>query len=234
MKKLIAIVPLFLIFSGYAQSFTTPEINPSLISKLIIGLSKPEDVKALYGNPKETVITLEYESVQYATSNTSFSAHFGSDKKLTQYLYTANNPVSQLELSDIAIRKTRNVNSKEGIREILGIPNKIFIDHIDEAWYYEKEDNIFSLRFKKDQSISQFTYMEYNKVSTLMAADKTNLLNKETTTAEDVKKLFGLPSIKRIDRDAETWTYASPGSSLMIHFNKDLKLTDFLYNENTK
>jgi hypothetical protein len=234
MKKLIAIIPLFLIFSGYAQSFTTPEINPSLISKLIIGLSKPEDVKTLYGNPKETVITLEYESVQYATSNTSFSAHFGSDKKLTQYLYTENNPVSQLELSDIAIRKTRNVNSKEVIREILGIPNKIFIDHIDEAWYYEKGDNIFSLRFNKAQSISQFTYVEFNKVATLMTARTINLLKKEITTTDDVKKLFGLPSIKRIDRDAETWTYQSTESSLIIHFNKDLKLSDFLYNENTK
>jgi hypothetical protein len=234
MKKLIAIIPLFLIFSGYAQSFTTPEINPSLISKLIIGLSKPEDVKTLYGNPKETVITLEYESVQYATSNTSFSAHFGSDKKLTQYLYTENNPVSQLELSDIAIRKTRNVNSKEGIREILGIPNKIFIDHIDEAWYYEKGDNIFSLRFNKAQSISQFTYVEFNKVATLITARTINLLKKEITTTDDVKKLFGLPSIKRIDRDAETWTYQSTESSLIIHFNKDLKLSDFLYNENTK
>jgi len=234
MKKLIAIIPLFLIFSGYAQSFTTPEINPSLISKLIIGLSKPEDVKTLYGNPKETVIILEYESVQYATSNTSFSAHFGSDKKLTQYLYTENNPVSQLELSDIAIRKTRNVNSKEGIREILGIPNKIFIDHIDEAWYYEKGDNIFSLRFNKAQSISQFTYVEFNKVATLITARTINLLKKEITTTDDVKKLFGLPSIKRIDRDAETWTYQSTESSLIIHFNKDLKLSDFLYNENTK
>jgi len=234
MKKLIAIIPLFLIFSGYAQSFTTPEINPSLISKLIIGLSKPEDVKTLYGNPKETVITLEYESVQYATSNTSFSAHFGSDKKLTQYLYTENNPVSQLELSDIAIRKTRNVNSKEVIREILGIPNKIFIDHIDEAWYYEKGDNIFSLRFNKAQSISQFTYVEFNKVATLITARTINLLKKEITTTDDVKKLFGLPSIKRIDRDAETWTYQSTESSLIIHFNKDLKLSDFLYNENTK
>jgi hypothetical protein len=234
MKKLIAIIPLFLIFSGYAQSFTTPEINPSLISKLIIGLSKPEDVKTLYGNPKETVITLEYESVQYATSNTSFSAHFGSDKKLTQYLYTENNPVSQLELSDIAIRKTRNVNSKEVIREILGIPNKIFIDHIDEAWYYEKGDNIFSLRFNKAQSISQFTYVEFNKVATLITARTINLLKKEITTTDDVKKIFGLPSIKRIDRDAETWTYQSTESSLIIHFDKDLKLSDFLYNENTK
>jgi len=177
---------------------------------------------------------LEYESVQYATSNTSFSAHFGSDKKLTQYLYTENNPVSQLELSDIAIRKTRNVNSKEGIREILGIPNKIFIDHIDEAWYYEKGDNIFSLRFNKAQSISQFTYVEFNKVATLITARTINLLKKEITTTDDVKKLFGLPSIKRIDRDAETWTYQSTESSLIIHFNKDLKLSDFLYNENTK
>lgn len=234
MKKLIAIIPLLLIFSGYAQSFTTPEINPLLISKLIIGLSKPEDVKTLYGNPKETVITLDYASVQYATSNTSFSAHFGSDKKLTQYLYTENNPVSQLELSDIAVRKTRYVNSKEGIREILGIPNKVFIDHIDEAWYYEKGDNIFSLRFNKAQSISQFTYVEFNKVTTLMTARTINLLKKEITTTDDVKKLFGLPSIKHIDRDAETWTYQSTESSLIIHFNKDLKLSDLLYNESTK
>ena len=234
MKKLIALIPLFLIFSGYSQSLVSPEINPSLISKLVIGLSKPEDVKVLYGNPKETVLTLEYEFITYETRNASFFAYFGSDKKLTQYLYVENNPVSQLELSDIAIRKTRNVNSKEGIREILGIPNKIFIDHIDEAWYYEKGDNSFSLRFNKDQSISQFTYMEYNKVSTLMAADKTNLFNKETTTSEDVKKSFGLPSIKLIERDSETWTYTSTGSSLIIHFTKDLKLSDFVFNENTK
>jgi hypothetical protein len=234
MKKLIALIPLFVIFSGYSQSLASPEINPSLISKLVIGLSKPEDVKVLYGNPIKTVLTLEYEFITYETRNASFFAYFGSDKKLTQYLYVENNPVSQLELSDIAIRKTRNINSKEGIREILGVPNEIFIDHNDESWNYKKGDNIFSLRFNKDQSISQFTYLEYNKVSTLMVADKTNLFNKETTTAEDVKKSFGLPSIKRIERDSETWTYASPGSTLIIQFTKDLKLSDFVFNENTK
>ena len=129
-----------------------------------------------------------------------------------------------MELSEIAIRKTRNINSKEAIREFLGSPNEILLNNIDEAWYYKKGDNILSLRFNKDQSISQFTYMEYNKVSTLMAADKTNLFNKETTTSEDVKKSFGLPSIKLIERDSETWTYTSTGSSLIIHFTKDLKL----------
>ena len=234
MKKLIALIPFFLIFSGYSQSLVSPEINPSLISKLVIGLSKPEDVKVLYGNPKETVLTLEYEFITYETRNASFFAYFGSDKKLTQYLYVENNPVSQLELSEIAIRKTRNINSKEAIREFLGSPNEILLNNIDEAWYYKKGDNILSLRFNKDQSISQFTYIEYNNVSTLMAADKTNFFNKETTTSEDVKKSFGLPSIKRIERDSETWTYTSTGSSLIIHFTKDLKLSDFVFNENTK
>lgn len=231
MKKLIALIPLFLIFSGYSQSLVTREINPRLISKLVIGLSVPEDVKTLYGNPKETVRTLEYEFITYQTGNASFFARFDSDKKLTQYLYTENNPVSQLELSDIAIRKARNINSKEGIREILGIPNEIFIDHIDEAWYYKKGDNIFSVRFNKDQSISQFTYTEYNKASALLAANKTNFFNRETTTSEDVKNSFGLPSIKRIERNSETWTYTSTGSTLMIQFTKDLKLSDFVFNE---
>jgi hypothetical protein len=234
MKKLIALIPLFLIFSGYSQSLVSPEINPSLISKLVIGLSKPEDVKVLYGNPKETVLTLEYEFITYETRNAAFFAYFGSDKKLTQYLYVENNPVSPLELSDIAIRKTRNINSKEAIRELLGSPNEIILNNIDEAWYYKKGDNILSLRFNKDQSISQFTYIEYNKASTLMAANKTNFFNKETTTSEDVKKSFGLPSIKLIERDSETWTYTSTGSSLIIHFTKDLKLSDFVFNENTK
>ena len=95
----------------------------------------------------------------------------------------------------------------------------------------KKGDNIFSVRFNKDQSISQFTYTEYNMASTSLAVNKTNFFNRETTTSEDVKNSFGLPSIKRIERNSETWTYTSTGSTLMIQFTKDLKLSDFVFNE---
>jgi hypothetical protein len=234
MKKIIVIVPVFMIFSGYTQSKSPTKIDPVLVSKLSMGTSKPQDVKEFFGTPKETIITQDFETLHYESEKATFLARFGNDKKLSQFLYTEHNPESPIQFNDLTIRKTRNSQTKEAIKGLLGSPTEVMLNNIDEAWYYEQGDKSLSLRFKNDESLSQFTYMEFNKVAPIIESAQIDFLKKESTTVDDVYKSLGKPSVKRINKDSETWTYESTRTSLVIHFDKNSILSDFLYNENGK
>ena len=238
MRKLILFLLFCISLNVIGQkSSSAKDIDITTIGTLLAKKATVSQAIQMLGEPIEQIANPERTLLQYENENNLYALKFDKDKKLYDFVFInkSKNPVDKIGYE--TVKQARDVKTKKEINSKLGLPSQISANGDIETWYYTFEGNkvqktlIVRFDLTNPEIVKSYSYTIFfnneKAVSSLSISD----LVVGSSTNHDVENKLGNPSQLILDKDQEKWYYLNPQSTLLVYFDKQSKVNDYVYHK---
>lgn len=219
----------------FGQVNTKKEIDLNIVESLI-NKATPGQVKATFGEASDEVISPTHALLLYKVGSKEYVFKFNEDKKLTAFVLDnkAENAAAQLSYSDV--KEARIFTKKSDISKKLGQPTQVTIDNNNEVWYYKYGNEplaekvlIVNFDLLTPSIVKSYNYYADAHASSAVSSDILSSFTIGVLNLKEIEKKLGQPTKVIMNKQSEDWYYTSPNTTLIVYFDKESRLNDYLF-----
>ncbi len=209
----------------------------------LIGTATADQVKTRFNEPTDELISPESHLLLYKlrADSTQFLFKFGGDRKLRSFTLDdqRKRPLAQLQYAKA--KEARSSSSKDEILAKLGYPQQVIIEGTRETWYYKfgnkplgEKNIVVDYSPSQPQVVKNFKYYADLNNSATFTSDIISLIKKGMSGLDDIEKELGEPTKVLMSATRENWYYISGQSTLVVYFDNQSKVKDYLFSKKAK
>ncbi len=227
-----------------ALLFGQPNIKKEIdlnIAESLINKATPGQVKATFGEASDEVISPTHALLLYRVGSKEYLFKFNEDKKLNAFVFDnkAENAASQLSYTDV--KEARTFTKKGDISKKLGQPTQVTIDNNNEVWYYKfgyepaaEKVLIVNYDISTPSIVKSYNYYADAHTSFAVSSDILSSFTKGVSSLKEIEKKLGQPTKVIMSRQSEDWYYTSSTTTLIVYFDKESRLSNYLFEKKSK
>jgi outer membrane protein assembly factor BamE (lipoprotein component of BamABCDE complex) len=237
MKKIILSLLSFASVYAFGQNnSTTKTVDLNAVGNLVANKATVLQVIDKFGEATQELVRPENALLDYKINGNEYLFKFDETKKLNNFIFDNQSKNSTANLSYADIKQARDFKTKAEIQNKLGQPNHIIINDENETWYYTVGEEtspqktlIIRFELTAPTIVKSYNYYADFDNSKSFSSDAINSFIKGSTSSADVENKLGKPSKIILSNEKEDWYYMSKNSTLIVYFDKQSKVNDFLY-----
>lgn len=215
---------------------TNKTVDLTIVGSLVANKATVREVTDKFGQATEELARPESTLLQYKSNDNVYLFTFNENRKLYDFIFDnqSKNLPDRLTYSDI--KQARTSKTKAEIQKKLGQPTKIIIHDQNETWYYSAGDEaapqktlIIGYDLTSPTIVKSYNYYANFDSVAPFSSEVINSFIKGSTSSADIERKLGKPSKIIMSNESENWFYTSKKSTLIVYFDKQSKINDFLF-----
>lgn len=219
---------------------TNKTLDLNVIGSLVANKATVHEVTDKFGQATEELVRPDHTLLQYKLDDNLYLLKFDKERKLYDFVFV-NQSKKQPELSYSDIKQARNFATKAEIKSKLGQPTQVTANDKNEVWYYTVEENtaaqktlIVRFDLSAPSVVKSYNYYADSDDAAAFSSEVINSFIKGATSSTDIENKLGKPSKIILDSESENWYYTSKNTTLIVYFDKQSRVNDFLYQRSSK
>jgi outer membrane protein assembly factor BamE (lipoprotein component of BamABCDE complex) len=240
MKKIILSLLSFASLYAFGQNKSTAKtVDLNTVGSLVANKATVQEVTDKFGEATQELVRPESALLEYQLNGSVYLFKFDEKKKLYDFIFDNQGQILT-DLSYADIKQARNSKTKSEIQNRFAQPSHIIINDENETWYYtvgeetsSQKTLIICFELASPTIVKSYNYYADFDNSKAFSSDVINSFIKGSSSSADIENKLGKPSKIILNSEREDWYYTSKSSTLIVYFDKQSKLNDFLYSRDS-